>query len=167
VNWIFLTRYQVKLPLILILKKTRATLGHPISRILGEMAPGPRQPLFLGPRTRFCPGTSSPSEDSILKETRAAYIYARGSRGMLFKIVYHMLYHMQSWMYLPRLHTCRFYGNKSVQVSPRASASWWVTKNWRWRRRRQDARDITNDVIYDIILLEFIIILYHILYQIY
>jgi hypothetical protein len=47
VNGIFLTRCQVKLPLILILKKTRATLGLPISRILGEIEPGPLQPLYL------------------------------------------------------------------------------------------------------------------------
>jgi hypothetical protein len=31
----------------LILKKTRATLGLPISRILGEIEPGPVQPLYL------------------------------------------------------------------------------------------------------------------------
>ena len=59
VNWIFLTRYQVILLLMLILKKTRATLGLPISRILGEIEPGPLQQLYIQGHwllPSFCPG---------------------------------------------------------------------------------------------------------------
>jgi hypothetical protein len=41
VNRIVFTGYQVELPLILVLKNTRAILGLPISRILGEIEPRP------------------------------------------------------------------------------------------------------------------------------
>ena len=77
-----------------------ATKTAVFSRLLPRFCPG----------TRFGPGFLSPPEDLILKETRATasaaegrsskYIYARGSRGLLSNIEYHMLYHMQERMHL-------------------------------------------------------------------